>query len=90
MAGQRESVMESMTLSIQMFYQRLFSTHSLEVDVCTHEGIVEEEDLALLGFEHLALFTVDRLDERLAQNELPLVSVQLLQERERAPTQGRK
>ena len=57
------------------------SIHSLEVEVCAHEGVVQEEDLALLRFEHLALFAVDGLNERLAQNKLPLISVQLLQEK---------
>lgn len=40
----------------------------LDVDVGADERVVQEEDLALLGFEDLPLFPVHGLNERLTED----------------------
>lgn len=52
---------------------------SLDIYVGADQHVIKEEDLPLLGLEHLSPLAVHRLDERLAQDQRPLLRVQLLQ-----------
>lgn len=53
---------------------------SLDIYVGADQHVIKEEDFPLLGLEHLSPLAVHRLDERLAQDQRPLLRVQLLEE----------
>ena len=49
------------------------SADLLDVDVCTNEGVVQQENFALLGLKDLSFLPIHCLNQYLTQYQLPLV-----------------
>lgn len=59
-------------------FARLYKRDLLDIYIGTDEHIIKEEDLPLLWLQDLSPFAIHSLDKRLAEDQWPLLQVQLL------------